>query len=135
MTDPATAQTTPQSATELRHTPAQVTDVADTSVTMVMRQVDAAMKAGDLDQARALVALAREIQSPPEPPSEARQRTLLNRARIATVLALIVALFGVIIWALASGQSDATQFATPISGLAGIAIGWLFTSDPSRQSR
>jgi hypothetical protein len=49
------------------------------------------------------------------------------RVMLAGLLVLI--LFVVIIWAIAKGYgSDATQFATPVSGLAGIAIGWLFTT-------
>ena len=48
--------------------------------------------------------------------------------RLAIASALVAVLFGVLVIGLfrdVSGQ-DINQFATPISGLAGIALGWIF---------
>ncbi|WP_435207672.1 hypothetical protein [Micromonospora sp. bgisy143] len=66
--------------------------------------------------------------------SSLRNRAFLHRSRLETMrfgvaILLIVALFGVIIAGVlrdAEGDSVA-QFAAPVSGLAGIAIGWLFS--------
>ena len=53
--------------------------------------------------------------------------------RLIVAMILVLALAAVVILAVASGKkSNITQYSAPISGLAGIALGWLFTSNAAR---
>jgi hypothetical protein len=54
----------------------------------------------------------------------------MDGARIAITILLLLGVLGVVIWSLAAGDaSSAATYAAPLTGLAGICLGWLFTSD------
>ncbi len=65
---------------------------------------------------------------------ETRREARMDAYRIATAILLVTALFASVIWALSqggeNGQANA-QYVSLISGLAGIAIGWLYGSSSS----
>ena len=65
---------------------------------------------------------------------EARHRHRLESMRLFIAFLLVAVLFGILVIGLfrdIPGQ-DINQFATPISGLAGIAVGWLFARREDR---
>jgi hypothetical protein len=60
---------------------------------------------------------------------EFQHRIRMDSSRLAVAASLIVALFGIVVAGLMNhlGVDGISQAATPISGLAGIAIGWIFS--------
>jgi hypothetical protein len=57
----------------------------------------------------------------------------MDAARALITAVLVVGVLVVVGWALAGGQAgSAAQVAAPVSGLAGIGMGWLFTTQSSR---
>lgn len=72
---------------------------------------------------------------PPLPPKPAEHtsghRGRMDAARVVITATLTVGVLLVVLLALARGDSAAAaQYAAPVSGLAGICLGWLFTNQP-----
>ena len=65
---------------------------------------------------------------------ELHNRQRLDKARLSLALLLILILGAVSMAAVIKGSADFTQALTPISGLAGIAIGWLFSGSGTNDS-
>lgn len=67
---------------------------------------------------------------------EAARDSRMDLYRIFTAILLVTALFASVVWALTqggeNGQANA-QYVSLISGLAGIAIGWLYGSSGSQR--
>jgi hypothetical protein len=54
----------------------------------------------------------------------------MDGARIAITVLLLLGVLGVVVWSLAAGDAgNAATYASPLTGLAGICLGWLFTND------
>jgi hypothetical protein len=70
-----------------------------------------------------------------------RHQHMMEPTRLYIAFLLVAVLFGVLVVGLFRKVSgaDINQFAAPISGLAGIAVGWLFSghddrgADPGRE--
>lgn len=79
-----------------------------------------------------------QISPPPPPPSgggESGHQARMDASRIAITIILIIGVLAIVGWSLAShNASTAAQYIAPISGLAGIGLGWLFTNQPSPPS-
>jgi len=77
--------------------------------------------------------------SPPEPPNPGGgptgHRARMDAARIAITVLLILGVLAITGWSLASHNAGtAAQYVAPVSGLAGIGLGWLFTNQQSPPS-
>jgi len=104
-------------------------------INALLRSADEAAARGDTDLAEAIrgvIALAND-ELRLRHSLDLRDRMVahgarMDRLRHYVAIALILVLFAVINSAVLVGVSgqDVAQFAAPISGLAGIAIGWLF---------
>lgn len=110
-------------------------------------QAVAAAADNDLDRSRTLIEIASSLNgqanlpggwhgSRPEDLREPREFGHYGRMdawRLIVSMIIVFALAAVVILAVASGkESNITQYSAPISGLAGIALGWLFTSNAAR---
>lgn len=112
------------------------------------QQAVAAAADNDLDRSRTLIEMASSLNGQADLPAgwhgsriedlrESREFGHYGRMdawRLIVAMILVLALAAVVILAVASGkESNITQYSAPISGLAGIALGWLFTSNAARQ--
>lgn len=79
-----------------------------------------------------------QVSPPPPPPSGGGtfgHQARMDAARIAITIILIVGVLAIVCWSLTvHNASTAAQYIAPISGLAGIGLGWLFTNQPSPPS-
>lgn len=97
----------------------------------VLAQIESALGDGDVERLRLLQAffdtrLARAGEGPPDDVTP--HERFLNGWRIVITGGLVLALFVVVVLILI-GQSDAetaTPYVSLLSGLAGIALGWMF---------
>ena len=112
-------------------------------------QAVAAAADNDLDRSRALIEMASSLNGRADLPEgwhghpleDLRQRPVfghygrMDAWRLVVSMVIVIGLVTVVIFAVASGkESNITQYSAPISGLAGIALGWLFTSNGMRRS-
>jgi hypothetical protein len=78
--------------------------------------------------------------SPPEPPPPRGRGLFAHRARmdvwrLITTIILVLGVLAIVGWSLSLGDAAAAaQYVAPISGLAGICLGWLFTNQQSAPS-
>jgi hypothetical protein len=77
--------------------------------------------------------------TPPPPPSSgggaAGHQARMDAARIAITIVLVIGVLGMVGWSLTLHNASTTaEYIAPISGLAGIGLGWLFTNQPSPPS-
>ncbi|MGW0227964.1 hypothetical protein ACWDWO_06610 [Actinopolymorpha singaporensis] len=117
------------------------------SVEPVMRQQTAAeqavgrllMSATDAEETARVLAIAAEhavqVSPPPPPPrggGPSSHYARIDAARIAITILLVVGVLAMVIWALIEHDPTvAAQYVAPVSGLAGIGLGWLFTNGRS----
>jgi hypothetical protein len=77
--------------------------------------------------------------SPPPPLPQgggrAGHQARIDASRIAITVILVLGVLAIVGWSLGFGNSSsAAQYAAPVSGLAGIGLGWLFTNQQSPPS-
>lgn len=77
--------------------------------------------------------------SPPPPPPEGGglfgHQARMDAWRIVTTVILVLGVLAIVGWSLSlRNASAAAQYAAPVSGLAGICLGWLFTNQQSTPS-
>ncbi|HEX8086572.1 MAG TPA: hypothetical protein VF529_19955 [Solirubrobacteraceae bacterium] len=84
-------------------------------------------RASVLSEARFLLA---DYERSAAPPYEVEHEQQMDRYRALLAMALLAILFAVIVIGIISeeGIQGVAEIAAPVSGLAGIAIGWLFSS-------
>jgi hypothetical protein len=100
----------------------------------------AAAPTTDAEQRLQLLAAVKELTGqswwrPPSPAEPAEHtsghRGRMDAARVVITAVLTIGVLLVVLLALARGDSGAAaQYAAPVSGLAGICLGWLFTNQP-----
>jgi hypothetical protein len=92
-----------------------------------------------LDYALSIASRQGLVLSPPSPPpwggGTSGHLARMDGARIAITSVLVLGVLVIILLALREKDSTAaSQFAAPVSGLAGICLGWLFTNQRSAQA-
>ncbi len=79
-----------------------------------------------------------QLSPPPPPPEGGGQyghQARMDAWRIVTTVILVLGVFAIVVWSLSPrNASAAAQYVAPISGLAGICLGWLFTNQLSSPS-
>jgi hypothetical protein len=77
--------------------------------------------------------------APPPPPPQGRgggHQERMDASRIVITVILILGVLAIVGWSLSlQNASAAAQYVAPVSGLAGICLGWLFTNQPNLPSR
>lgn len=97
------------------------------------------MDAADAEETARVLAIAGEHDihvSPPPPPARGggpgSHYARMDAARIAITGLLVLGVLVMVIWALVEHDpAVAAQYVAPVSGLAGIGLGWLFTNGRS----
>jgi hypothetical protein len=77
--------------------------------------------------------------SPPPPPWQGGglfgHRARMDVWRLITTVILVLGVLAIVSWSVSLGNATAAaQYVAPISGLAGICLGWLFTNQQSSPS-
>jgi hypothetical protein len=79
-----------------------------------------------------------QISPPPAPPhggGPAAHQGRMDGSRIIITLILVLGVLSMVGWSISTqNAADAAQYVAPISGLAGIGLGWLFTNQMSPPS-
>jgi hypothetical protein len=79
-----------------------------------------------------------QLSPPPPPPEDGGEfghQARMDAWRIATTVVLVLGVLAIGIWSLSlRNASAAAQYVAPVSGLAGICLGWLFTNQLSPPS-
>jgi hypothetical protein len=80
-----------------------------------------------------------ELSPPPIPPpggGPTGHQARMDAWRIVITLILVLGVLAIVAWSLSlRNASSAAQYAAPISGLAGIGLGWLFTNQSPISSK
>jgi len=79
-----------------------------------------------------------QLSPPPLPPQgggPTGHQARMDASRIVITVILVLGVLAIVGWSLSlRNASAAAQYAAPVSGLAGIGLGWLFTNRPSPPS-
>lgn len=79
-----------------------------------------------------------QLSPPPPAPqggSPGRHKARMDAWRIAITIILVLGVLAIVGWSLSAiNVSAAAQYVAPITGLAGIGLGWLFTNQQSPSS-
>ena len=79
-----------------------------------------------------------QMSPPPPPPEDGGQfghQARMDAWRMVTTIILVLGVLAIVAWSLSLRNArDAAQYAAPVSGLAGICLGWLFTNQQSSPS-
>jgi hypothetical protein len=98
----------------------------DAALTLLIEQAQISLQNGDLSRSDELIG---QVLAAEEPPGyRINHDTRMDCWRVLIAFVMILGLFGIVAAVAFKGSASASPYVSIMSGLAGIALGWLFGS-------